>query len=76
MYETCEDDDDFASFSFVVDECIPSAIGEELFSAKLSCDSEKLWFEYYTGCTDCTCDDMESYTYEYYNDFGIIPLLF
>eukprot|EP00484_Ammonia_sp_Unknown_P007587 CAMPEP_0197073108 /NCGR_PEP_ID=MMETSP1384-20130603/210438_1 /TAXON_ID=29189 /ORGANISM="Ammonia sp." /LENGTH=310 /DNA_ID=CAMNT_0042511935 /DNA_START=865 /DNA_END=1797 /DNA_ORIENTATION=- len=66
--EECTDDSDFFEFSFVVNECIPSTIAGVEYSAVLQCDSEKLWFEYYTGCKDCSCAQMERYTYEDYDD--------
>eukprot|EP01084_Bolivina_argentea_P215143 365231_1 len=66
--DSCEDENDYYAFSFVVDECVPSVLEETNYSAILSCDSEKLYFEYYTGCLDCICE-METYTYEYYSDF-------
>jgi len=64
---TCDDPSDYASFSFVVDECIPSEVEGTQFSAMLSCDAEGLYFEYYTGCNDCDCA-METYTYEKFDD--------
>eukprot|EP00486_Rosalina_sp_Unknown_P001523 CAMPEP_0201564060 /NCGR_PEP_ID=MMETSP0190_2-20130828/1898_1 /ASSEMBLY_ACC=CAM_ASM_000263 /TAXON_ID=37353 /ORGANISM="Rosalina sp." /LENGTH=145 /DNA_ID=CAMNT_0047979691 /DNA_START=507 /DNA_END=941 /DNA_ORIENTATION=+ len=39
-------------------------------SAILSCDKDKLYFEYYEGTGDCTGDSMEQYTYEYYDDLN------
>ena len=64
---TCDDEDDFTTYSFVIEECIPSTIGDAISSAKMSCDNEKLYFEYYAATSDCTGDG-ETYTYEYFND--------
>ena len=64
---TCDDENDFTTYSFVIEECIPSTIGDAISSAKMSCDNEKLYFEYYAATSDCTGDG-ETYTYEYFND--------
>jgi len=58
---------DFYSRSYVVDECISSEM--EGYSSKLMCDDEKIYFNYYAECTDCSCK-MEQYVYQYYADKG------
>ena len=67
--ESCDDKNDYYQFSFVVDECIPSYIGGNKYSAKLSCDKEKLWFNYWSDSDECN-GNMQTYTYEYYNDIN------
>ena len=60
-------DDDFTTYSFVIEECIPSTMGGAQSSAKMSCNDKELFFEYYSDSNDCT-GNVESYTYEYYAD--------
>merc|ERR1712129_215863 len=49
-----------------VNECIGASIDGQDASSVLMCDDKGVYFNYYAGCTDCSCE-MQQYAH-YYDD--------
>lgn len=58
--------DDYFTSAYVVNECIGASIDGQDASSVLMCDDKGVYFNYYAGCTDCSCD-MQQYAH-YYDD--------
>eukprot|EP01084_Bolivina_argentea_P196423 336699_1 len=59
---------DYYTMSYVVNECITSSINGQDFSAILFCNKEKVYFNFYTDCNDCSSKcRMKQYLYHYYD---------
>merc|ERR1712228_1089295 len=58
--------DDYFTSTYVVNECIGASINGQKASSILMCDDDGVYFNYYAGCTDCSCS-MQQYAH-YYDD--------
>merc|ERR1712241_1290047 len=65
---TEETEDDYFTSTYVVNECIGGGINGQDASSILMCDDKGVYFNYYTGCTDCSCS-MQQYAH-YYDEDG------